>query len=780
MTESQPSLFDDGKDRPAAGHAVPVSAGSRDSGAALVARVQLEEGSSMELDYGIPDELQGRLQLGSRVRVPLQSRQVSAVVVELLRHSPHAAKLKPIAGLQSSRPMFTRGLLELAQWMAHYYLVPLHRVLRSMLPQAVRQKPESFLKDSLLELTAAATAEQIELLEKRAPQQAALLHALQRVGGSAALSALRREMGIDVAVLKALERRGLLQRSALRLERDPFGDEHFLPSQAFELTVEQAAALKATIQAIDAPQEHRPLLLQGVTGSGKTEVYLQAIDHALKRGLNALVLVPEISLTPQTIERFKARFHEMQQQVAVLHSHLSDGERHDEWFKVQEGRARIVIGARSALFAPLDKLGIIIVDEEHEPSYKQEEAPRYHARDLAVLRGRLEQCAVLLGSATPSLESFHNAQCGKYEWLHLSRRTDGRSMPLIRIIDMRLARRKGTGMKVEHAIMISEHLRNAVAARLEKGEQSILFLNRRGFHTTLDCGDCAQPVQCHDCAIPMTWHKAVNHLVCHICGARRLPPKICPACGQQNLKYGGFGTERVEAAVREIFPKARIARVDTDTMQRKNQLRDTLRDFRAQKLDLLIGTQMIAKGLDFPNVTLVGVLNADTALNLPDFRAAERTVQLLIQVAGRAGRGEMQGEVFVQTHAPHSPAIQFSRHSDYNGFATQELEARRAFEYPPFSHMVLISARGPQQNLAEFTLQTLHKRLQEGLPQGCVMGEPCPSSLVKAHGQFRYQLLLRSASIRPLLRHLSEVMRRFGGDPQVQLSLDVDPINLSA
>jgi primosomal protein N' (replication factor Y) len=335
-------------------------------------------------------------------------------------------------------------------------------------------------------------------------------------------------------------------------------------------------------------------------------------------------------------------------------------------------------------------------------------------------------------------------------------------------------------MKVEHAIMISEHLRNAVAARLEKGEQSILFLNRRGFHTTLDCGDCAQPVQCHDCAIPMTWHKAVNHLVCHICGARRLPPKICPACGQQNLKYGGFGTERVEAAVREIFPKARIARVDTDTMQRKNQLRDTLRDFRAQKLDLLIGTQMIAKGLDFPNVTLVGVLNADTALNLPDFRAAERTVQLLIQVAGRAGRGEMQGEVFVQTHAPHSPAIQFSRHSDYNGFATQELEARRAFEYPPFSHMVLISARGPQQNLAEFTLQTLHKRLQEGLPQGCVMGEPCPSSLVKAHGQFRYQLLLRSASIRPLLRHLSEVMRRFGGDPQVQLSLDVDPINLSA
>lgn len=515
-----------------------------------------------------------------------------------------------------------------------------------------------------------------------------------------------------------------------------------------------------------------------MTGSGKTEVYLQAIARVLEHGRTALVLVPEISLTPQTIERFKARFSSIKDRIAVLHSHLSDGERHDEWFKIHEDRAEIVIGARSAIFAPLERLGLIIVDEEHEPSYKQDETPRYHARDLAVVRGRLEGCAVLLGSATPSLESFENACRGKYELLRMTRRTDNKTLPLIRVVDLRLERRKKGPAASSGVGILSERLAAAIADRLEKREQTILFLNRRGFSTSLSCLSCGAAVQCADCSVPMTLHKKENRLVCHICGARRLPPAKCPECGDPSIKYAGFGTERVETVVREAFPQARIARVDTDTMQRKNQLRDTLRDFRSQKLDLLIGTQMIAKGLDFPNVTLVGVLNADLALNLPDFRAAERTFQLLTQVAGRAGRGEVKGEVFIQTFTPHSPAIQFARHNDFEGFAQQELEQRQQFRYPPFTHVVLISSRGEHQARAEFALQTLCRRLHEGLPEEVILGEPVPSPLSKAHGQYRFQLLLRSARVRALARHIQRVIRGTTLPADVTVVWDVDPVQL--
>lgn len=771
MPPDQLSLF--ANDAPSPGTpALGVESGIR------VARVQLEGSAALELDYALPEKLVGRVSVGTRVTVPLQNQRVPAVVIELLDSSPHRHRLKEIAGIVGSRPMFTPGLLRLADWVAEYYLVPVHRVLRAMLPQAVRDRPETFLKDSHLKLVREPTPEGLDKMTTRAPLQARLLEELRRRGGEATLSDLRRDLPSATTVIKSLVKNGWITRAEIRVTRDPFQTEEFLPSQPLTLTEEQKAAYDAVIEAIQKPTDSKPLLLHGVTGSGKTEVYLQAIADVLKAGKTALVLVPEISLTPQTIERFKARFSERKDSIAVLHSHLSDGERHDEWFKVQEGRADIVIGARSAIFAPLERLGLIIVDEEHEPSYKQEDAPRYHARDLAVVRGRLEGCTVLLGSATPSLESFQNALTGKYELLRMTRRTDGKSMPLIRIIDMRLQRRKGTGTSIGNAMILSERLRTAVTARLERREQTILFLNRRGFHTTLDCNACGEVVQCQDCAVPMTLHKADNRLVCHICGARRVPPTKCPACKEPGLKYGGFGTERVEAAVREVFPQARIARVDTDTMQRKNQLRDTLKDFRAQKLDILIGTQMIAKGLDFPNVTLVGVLNADTALNLPDFRAAERTLQLLIQVAGRAGRGELKGEVFVQTHAPHSPAIQFARHNNFEGFAEQELEHRRAFKYPPYGHMVLISSRGKHEAQAEFTLQTLHKRLEQGLPEGAAMGEPSPSSLAKAHGQFRFQLLLRTERIRPLTRHLGRVMASITLPPEILVTWDVDPVSL--
>lgn len=747
-------------------------------GEVAVARVQLEGSAALELDYSVPEELVGKLVVGSRVMVPLQSQRVPAVVIELRVGSPHRAKLKPLASLIGSRPMFTPMLMRLARWIGDYYMVAPHQVLRSMLPKVVRARPETFIMESRLELKAMPPLELMEKMRKTAPLQVRLLEMIQASGGEAALSTLRRELPRASAILKPLLKSGCLARSEARVERDPFQNEEFMPSNPLTLTAEQQEAAEAVYKALAKPTEARPILLHGVTGSGKTEVYLQTIARVLKEGLTALVLVPEISLTPQTIERFKARFSERKERVAVLHSHLSDGERHDEWFKVQEGRADIVIGARSAIFAPLERLGIIIVDEEHEPSYKQDETPRYHARDLAVVRSRLEKCVVLLGSATPSLESYENACRGKYELVRLTRRTDGKKLPYIRIVDMRLERRKGTAVSPQHAGIVSAKLHAAISARLEKREQTILFLNRRGFNTALSCTACGETVQCQDCSVPMTLHKQEQRLVCHVCGARRLPPSKCPSCGDPTIKFAGFGTERVEEVVRALFPQARLARVDTDTIQRKNQLRDMLRDFRAQKLDLLIGTQMIAKGLDFPNVTLVGVLNADIALNLPDFRAAERTFQLLVQVAGRAGRGEIMGEVMVQTYAPHTPAVQFARHNDYDGFAQQEIEHRRAFRYPPFTHVVLISARGKHQARAELALQTLHRRLAEGLPEGTLMGEPTPSALAKAHGQFRFQLLLRSEKIRALSSHLHQVIRSTNLPEDVIVVWDVDPVSL--
>ncbi len=738
-----------------------------------IARVLVEE-TALELDYAIPGELAERVHLGSRVHVPLQGRRAIAVVIQLLKESSYEGRLKPVHDVIGTRPMFPGATLDLARWISAYYLCPLRQVLRTMLPEAVRTKPESFLSDSHIALAREPTADEWAKLRKSAPIQARILEMLQERGGESALSDLRKDLPRATSIVHVLVRKGYVNRSEVRVERDPFSDEEFVATAPLTLTKEQSAAMHHVLERLERPAEAKPMLLHGVTGSGKTEIYLQAIGRVLEKAKTALVLVPEISLTPQTIERFKSRFAERRQRIAVLHSHLSDGERHDEWFKIHEGRADIVIGARSAIFAPLENLGLVIVDEEHEPSYKQDENPRYHARDLAVVRAKIEGCPVILGSATPSLESYENAKTGKYDLLQLTKRTDGKSLPLVRIVDMRLEKRRTK----EGFSILSEKLRLAVQQRLDNGEQSILFLNRRGFNTALTCLQCGVTCQCPECAVALTFHKTEERLICHVCGMRKLPPRKCEACGDPGIQFGGWGTERAEQTIRTVFPQARIARVDTDTMQRKNQLRDTLRLFRSQKLDILIGTQMIAKGLDFPNVTLVGVLNADLALNLPDFRAAERTFQLLTQVAGRAGRGERKGEVFIQTYAPHSPAIQFARHADFEGFAEQELEQRRVMHYPPFTHVVLIGCRSRVASHAEFALQTLQSRLLKGLPEGVRPGEPCPCPLSKAHGQYRFQLLLRSEKVRPLVSHLQRTMAEMTFPEEVIVTWDVDAMSL--
>jgi primosomal protein N' (replication factor Y) len=488
------------------------------------------------------------------------------------------------------------------------------------------------------------------------------------------------------------------------------------------------------------------------------------------------------------VERFKSRFAAMQQEVAVLHSHLSEGERHDEWHKINNGRARIVIGARSAIFAPLEKLGLIVVDEEHENSYKQEDAPRYHARDLAVLRGSFEKCAVLLGSATPSLESWQNAACGKYELLTMTQRVDDRKMPFIRIIDMRLATNAGEGPPV-----ISDKLRAAIDARLELKEQSILFLNRRGFSTSLSCNACGYVAQCPNCSVSLTFHRAENRTVCHICGYVAVAPNRCPECQTPGIKFAGFGTERVEEIVKKLFPTAVVRRMDADTMTRKEAYREVLTAFRTGKIDILLGTQMIAKGLHFPNVTLVGIINADMGLHMPDFRAGERTFQLLTQVAGRAGRGDVEGEVFVQSHTPHHPAIQFARHHDYVGFAEQESEWRKKLDMPPFRKMLLITVRSANQVMAQFSTETLHRRIKEALekveeePAGAdqikhsaetVLGEPAPAPLEKSHGHYRFHLILRTRHVQRLTQTLRDVLDKLPVPEEVTVTVDVDPYQL--
>jgi primosomal protein N' (replication factor Y) (superfamily II helicase) len=684
-----------------------------------------------------------------------------------------AEGIRPIEAVVGDTPILSEELLDLANWMSTYYCCPIETVMRSLLPQVIRRAEIGWKKQLFVQPARKIDNEEIEQLRRRAPRQAELLEAINQLDAPISAAQLLRKMSLDNQTLRALVKRGLVELREQAVVRDPHGDEQFIATSNLELNEEQVLALKQIAEALDSPGSARPILVHGVTGSGKTEIYLQAIHATLARGHSAIVLVPEISLTPQTVERFKGRFAEAQDAVAVLHSHLSEGERHDEWHKIHLGRARIVIGARSAVFAPLKNLGLIIVDEEHETTYKQEEAPRYHARDVAVVRAKIEKCVAVLGSATPSLESYYNATTGKYRLATLTQRVDNRQMPLMRIVDLRQERRK------EKAIAIlSEKLRGAIADRLEKREQTILFLNRRGFSTSLLCSNCGEARDCPNCSVALTFHRHVARLSCHLCGHTAAVPKKCPACGKDALIYAGFGTEKVESTVAAIFPNATVRRMDADSMTRKQAYRDTLLNFRAGKIDILVGTQMIAKGLHFPNVTLVGIINADLALHLPDFRAGERTFQLLTQVAGRAGRGETPGEVFVQTYTPFSPSIQFARHHDFPGYFQQELEFRERCDFPPFKHAILITVRSAHEARAKFSAETLARRLKEALGPEFILGDAAPAPLEKLQGQFRFHILMRGEAIVRLSRLVRETLDKLPFPEDVTVAVDVDPYQL--
>ncbi|HEX4349805.1 MAG TPA: primosomal protein N', partial [Verrucomicrobiae bacterium] len=559
-----------------------------------------------------------------------------------------------------------------------------------------------------------------------------------------------------------------------------------------------AGATQRHVDAIASPPSST-FLLHGVTGSGKTEIYLQAIAHALERGQGAIVLVPEIALTPQTVERFKARFSsgKLQTLVAVLHSHLSAGERHDEWHKIRQGRARIVIGARSAIFAPVEPLGLIVVDEEHEHTYKQEEAPRYHARDVAVMRGQMENAVVLLGSATPSMESFYNCKRGKFTLLELLQRVDDQKMPHVRVVDMRQAKRDGKGVPI-----FSPQLKEAITQRLERKEQTILFLNRRGYSSSLVCEKCGHVCGCPNCSLALTYHRPEQALRCHICGYSERVPQVCPneKCKNPGIRYSGVGTQKVEDILGKLFPQARIKRMDADVMKRKDDYRNVLGDFRTGKIDILIGTQMIAKGLHFPNVTLVGIIFADMALHLPDFRAGERTFQLLTQVAGRAGRGDIEGEVFVQAFTPFHPAIQYARRHDFVGFYEQEMEFREQLKYPPAGRVALLTLKGRNEDKVKFSAEHV-KREVESKAQGpkskvktsgdesaemtsrgisdLIIAGPAPAPLLRAENYYRYHIMLRTKAMSRLSQLLAQITTNLTLPDDVTMAVDIDPVDLS-
>ena len=734
----------------------------------LSASVLIDGPSELVFDYAIPENLP--VVPGCRVRIPLRNRPATGTVLRVAEKPQGDFALRFLTDLVDPEPLITPELLNLAEWITSYYGTPLEQVIRAFIPASIRGEKTSAKTARAVLIEKAPTEEELATMAKRAKRQHAIIELLTGATEPIPVSQLG---GSASASLKALAEKGFIKIIELEVRRDPDAGETIIPTEPFTLNDEQAEALTAVSDSL-VSEKPDPILLHGITGSGKTEVYLQATQKALDLGKNVIILLPEIALAPQTVRRFKARFNQLDDKIAVQHSHLSQGERFDEWNRIRSGEARIIIGARSAIFAPLKNLGLIIVDEEHEPAYKQENPPKYHARDLAVVRCRLEKCAVLLGSATPSLETFNNTLAKKYQLVKMTQRADGATLPLTRVVDMRIESRKQKGRDA----ILSDRLRSAIDERLEKSEQVILFLNRRGFARSLQCPPCGHSIECNHCAIPLTYHRSEERLICHICGHQAVVPRVCPECKDPAIRFQGYGTEKAEIILNKLFKGYKIARLDTDTTRRKNALRDTLRDFRAKKIHILLGTQMIAKGLDFPNVTLVGVLNADLSLYAPDFRAGERTFQLLTQVAGRAGRGDLAGEVIIQTSTPHSPSIQFARHHDFDGFVTQELEMRKQFSYPPYTHLALLLARSSHERRAEFTLETLHLKLKENLPEGVILGDPIPSPLTRSHSQFRFQLLLRGPNARVLSRHIKKILDATPTPEDVIVTSDLDAYDL--
>jgi len=722
--------------------------------------------------YVVPEQLAGRLLPGQRLLVPFGRATALAFYLGPAERPRDGVQLKSIQRELEQVPAIPPDLIALLRFASEHYRYPLGEAIRGALPpglgHAVDQQPPEPEMESFARALPGADPSQLQ----RAPAQAAALSYLLAVGGHAAVAEIAHAVPGARGSLKKLEQRGMVQ-----IERVPVPAKRgaaWEQARPKQLTGEQSECVSALEDAL-AAGGFRPFLLHGVTGSGKTEVYMRAADSALALGRGALVLVPEIALTPQLVGRFRGRFGSS---VAVLHSALKDRERLRYWHALRQGKARIAVGVRSAVFAPVRDLGLVVVDEEHDPSFKQEEKLRYNARDLAVVRAKQIGATVVLGSATPSLETLENARRGRYRKLELRNRVDDRPLPTVALIDLRLERPRSTLVGPEEPPILSAPLLAAMEQVLERGQQVILFLNRRGHSTFLVCEVCGASVRCASCDVCLTHHLSSRRVICHYCGFSAFVPEQCGDCRGRLLKLG-VGTERVEAEVAARFPRARVARLDRDSASSSEKLTELLAAFARRELDVLVGTQMIAKGHDFPGVTLVCVVMADTALAIPDFRAAERTFHLLTQVGGRAGRGGDPGRVLVQTYNPDCEPIRRLLDHDFQGFSARELERRRALAYPPYARMAAIRIEGsdPQQTAkcARRIAASAARRLPLG-PRGVRLLGPAPAPIARIKGKTRWQLLLKGPTHASLFAPLSAIESCLRTLPSsVKVIIDVDP-----
>jgi len=722
-----------------------------------------------EFTYGVPDAIRARVIPGSRVAVPLGGRREVGVVVGL-REDPGIpiARIKPIARLFDGEPVLDASLLELTKWIASTYACSWGEAIAAAMPGGFRSETDA---RTVATVRVAEGRGDVDLaaLEGKDEKQHRVLRTLLELDGPIEVRELCRKLQISDSAVFTLKRKGIvvLERGAARA--DPLLGAVAARARPERLSADQEAALASIAPAVRA-REPRTFLLQGITGSGKTEIYLRAIETALELGRGAIVLVPEIALTPQTVGWFRSRFGD----VAVLHSRMTDAQRRATWLRVQRGETRVVVGARSAVFAPLRDLGVIVVDEEHEPSFKQDGTPRYHGRDVAVERARIQGAVCLLGSATPSLETWQGARDGRFTRLLLRERVGGGRIPRIEVVDLRTEKPSGKG-----PVLFSRRLQQLLERAFGRREQSILFLNRRGFAPVLWCAACGETVRCRACDVTLTFHRKIRRAVCHACCAEVAPPAGCPTCTAPGLRYLGAGSERIEAELARVLPGARVRRMDSDTMLRREDYESTLASFGRGEIDVLVGTQMIAKGLDFPRVTVVGIVSADSALHLPDFRAAERTFQLLSQVAGRAGRGELAGEIVVQTSAPAHPAIVLAARHDFEAFAEGEGKLRAELSYPPHGRLLRVVVEDRDETKVVEASRACAERLRSLVAGGGVqvLG-PAEAPMAMIRGRHRHHLLVKAGAGDGLERARTALLEFANASARPRVMIDVDPVSM--
>ena len=719
--------------------------------------------------YAVPDRLAANVAVGKRVEAPFGKgdRGIPGFCVRVATEAPERS-VKAITRVIDDEALVDDHLMKLTRWMADYYLCGWGQVLHAVVPAGVRENAGT---RQAVFVEAVGVDQLPNPLPTVSPQQKIALDCLKHEARAVEQGMLCRLAKCGPGVVSGLVRKGLVRKFNERIESSHGADEETEERSAhIEMNPDQVRAWDEVRPALETG--YRPFLLHGVTGSGKTEIYLRAIEEIVKQGKEAIVLVPEISLTPQTIARFRGRCGN----VAVLHSHLTDAERGGYWRRVASGQVQVVVGARSAVFAPTRKLGLIVIDEEHEHTFKQESTPRYHARDVAIMRARLENIPIVMGSATPSLESWSNAQKGAFTLLKLPKRVENRPMPPVKLIDLRHEAKPSGKL-----FAIGPTLELAIHQNLKAGGQVILLLNRRGFSTHVHCPTCGHVAQCAHCDLALTFHRTKAALVCHYCGWETAPFEKCPACADGAIRYQGLGTEKLESEIGAKFPGFVCQRMDSDTMSRPGSHRRVLDAFRDGKIHILVGTQMIAKGLDFPNVTLVGVVNADTGLHLPDFRSAEKTFQLLAQVAGRAGRGDKGGHVMVQTYTPEHPCITLAAKHAYIQFAAQELAHRKEHRYPPFERMARLIVRSEKEEHACQFADQLAAAFQEAIKRAAgavrLLGPAeCPVFRLKNYYRYHFQIQSESSGVlHDVIRTVLAIAKPPSG---VEFQVDVDPYNM--